>query len=189
MHYYVIGVNGSGKTTLLKAIHEKTGMQVVHATSELMGRLRIPGNYTALREMDQADVLAEYGKMAAELPEQYGDKDFLLDTHILNLTNGKVISRDGPWMAKYDALVLIKAQPTTLLKRIESDIDKDRAMFSPDMSQEEKLKMIASYQAETEQLFTDVRDKFALSSLIIDNNSTVEDSVRHFIDFRRTLKH
>jgi adenylate kinase len=187
MHYYVVGVNGSGKTTLLKAIHDKAGLPVVHGTSELMSYLGIPGDYDALRKIDQASVLVEWGKTAEHLVGQYAGKDLLLDTHILNLTHGKVIRRDGPWIGTYDALVLIKAQPATLLKRIEADVVKDRAMFEPDMSEAAKLALITRYQAETETLFAHLCDTYKLPSLLVNNDIAIEDSVQTFISFTKRI--
>jgi len=187
MHYYVVGVNGSGKTTLLKAIHEKIGIQVVQGTAELMNWLGIPGDYDALRKMDQADVLNEWGETAAHLLQEYKNEDFLLDTHILNLTHGKIIPRDGPWIADYGALILIKARPATLLNRIAADANKDRAMFTSEMDEATKLKMLDNYQNETQKLFTELSETYGLPSLVIENEKALEDSVQSFINFHQTM--
>jgi predicted ATPase len=71
MHYYVVGINGSGKTSLLKAIAAQTGMEAIQGTTALMEYLGIPGDYNALRAMDQAEVLKKWAQTA----------ESLLDTH------------------------------------------------------------------------------------------------------------
>lgn len=182
MHYYVVGVNGSGKTSLLNALAAETGIEVIHGTAALMRHLGISGDYAALRAMDQEKVLSEWGEMAARLVAEHGDQPFLLDTHILNLTKGKVIRRDGDWIARYDALILIKARPATILARIRQDAAKDRALFPAGMSDREKVVMLEEYQAETEQLFRELSARYGLPSLIIQNDSSLSDGVAAFIN-------
>jgi len=106
---------------------KKTNILVIHGTGELMNHLGTPGNYDALRKMNQDELLIEWGKTATHLLKKHEHEDFWLDTHILNLTNGIVRRRDGPWIGDYDALILVKARPDTILSRIMADSDKDRA--------------------------------------------------------------
>ncbi len=183
MHYYVVGVNGSGKTSLLKAISVHTGIEVVHGTAELMKYLSIPGDYAALRAMNQDEVLMKWGETAQHLLKEYDSKPFLLDTHILNLTNGTIIRRDGEWIQNYDALVLIKAEPKTILARISQDIAKDRALFPSGLSHEQKLNMLDKYQDETEKLFYELCELYRLPHFIIQNDSTLDDGVATFTNF------
>ncbi|HEX8226997.1 MAG TPA: ATP-binding protein [Candidatus Saccharimonadales bacterium] len=181
MHYYVVGVNGSGKTSLLKAISDKTDIDIIHGTSELMNYLEIPGDYSALRAMNQDDVLERWGETATNLATDYGDKPFLLDTHIMNLTNGNIVRRDGDWIARYDVLVLVHAEPSITLSRIEQDIGKDRALFPSNINNRQKLELLQKYQQETEKLFNVLTDKYNLPSLVIDNSGSIAQSVNAFI--------
>lgn len=183
MHYYVVGVNGSGKTSLLKAISAKTGIEAVHGTTELMKYLHIPSDYDALRAMDQNKVLAKWGETAHYLLEEYGSAPFLLDTHILNLTNGKIIRRDGKWIQNYDVLVLVKAEPKTILARISQDTAKDRALFPSGLSYDQKLATIDNYQKETEKSFYELCEQYHLPHLILQNDSTLDDGVATFTNF------
>jgi len=181
MHYYVVGVNGSGKTSLLKAISAETSIETIHGTTELMRYLNIPGNYEALRNMNQNDVLIRWGETAEHLITKYGNKPFLLDTHILNLTNGNIIRRDGKWIASYDALVLVKAKPATILARVLKDTDKDRALFPEGKNDYQKLELLEHYQNETENLFRELSAKYKLPSLVIENDTKIADGVTTFI--------
>jgi adenylate kinase len=181
MHYYVVGVNGSGKTTLLKAIAAETGIEAVHGTTELMHYLGIPGNYDALRTMDQGEVLEKWRETAEQLVEANGDKSLFVDTHIMNLTHGNVVRRDGDWIAKYDAMILVKAKPAVILSRVLQDAGKDRALFPAGISESEKLAMLDDYQRQTEKLFVALCREYDLPSLIIENDASIAEGVQMFV--------
>jgi adenylate kinase len=181
MHYYVVGVNGSGKTSLLKAIGAETGVEVVHGTAALMEYLDIPGDYDALRAMNQDEVLEKWQETAERLVEKYGDTPFFVDTHIMNLTHGKIIRRDGDWIAKYDAMILVKADPAVILSRILQDTDKDRALFPAGLNNSEKLAMLDNYQRETEELFHELCQKYNVPGLVIENNASLVEGVRTYL--------
>jgi adenylate kinase len=186
MHYYVVGVNGSGKTSVLNAIHERTNIEVIQGTHALMRQLGIPGDYEALRALDQTRVLTEWSKTAEKLVRAHGTKPFLLDTHILNLTGGKVIRRDGPWIAHYDALVLIKAAPATIISRIVAD-PKERALFSANTTDEQKVAIIDDYQEKTERLFNELAIQFKLPYCVLDNDTDLKQAAEDFIRFDESL--
>lgn len=183
MHFYVVGVNGSGKTTLLRHISEATGISLITGSTGLMESLGIAGDYDALRAMDQAYVLERWGRYAEQLIYDYSNRPFLLDTHILNLTNGQIIRRDGPWIRHYDALVLVKADTETVFSRIEQDGERDRALFPVAMNQTDKRELLHRYQHETEQLFHELANKYKQPALVIDNSGDVASSVQQFEQF------
>lgn len=185
MHYYVVGINASGKTSVLQAVSAKTGIPVVHGTQALMERLGIPGDYEALRDMDQDEVLTKWGETAEQLLQTFGDKPFLLDTHILNLTNGEIIRRDGPWIGKYDALVMIKANPSVIFSRLEHDA-KDRALFSLDFGNEAKLTLLTEYQAQTEKIVRSIGEQYQIPVKVILNHD-LTTAVAAFIAFDASL--
>jgi adenylate kinase len=187
MHYYVVGVNGVGKSSLLQAISARTGIEVIHGTIELMHYLDIPGDYAALRAMDQDQVLVKWGETAKQLVAKYSAKPFLLDTHILNLTNGKIIHRDGPWIQKYDALVLVKASAQTIFDRISRD-EKDRALFAKGQDNEAKIVTLAAYQDLTERLFNELASRYCLPSCILNNNDSLDKAVDAFSAFDGQLQ-
>jgi adenylate kinase len=179
LHYYVCGVNGSGKTTLLKAISDKTKIITVQGTVELMEYLGIPNDYDALRALNQGRVLDSWSETASFLLQKYKDESFLLDTHIMNLTNGRMIRRDGPWIGKYDVLLMVKANPETILSRIEND-SKQRALFPPNIDRNEKLSMIDAYQQRTESLCRELEQTFSISTYVLTNDN-LETAVSDFI--------
>lgn len=186
MHYYIIGINGSGKTTLLNAISAQTGIAAVQGTQELMKTLGIANDYDALRNMDQSDVLVKWGETAKRLLEAYGNTPFLLDTHILNLANGKIIRRDGAWIADYDALVMVKANPATILARIDHDT-KNRALFTLDFDKSAKLALLTEYQEMSEKLFHELAKKYNLPSKVIQND-VLDKAVASFLEFNASLR-
>ena len=185
LHYYVCGINGSGKTTLLKAISNKADLKVVQGTAELMTYLEITNNYDALRALNQDEVLVKWGETAVALIDKNSDESFLLDTHIMNLTNGKIIRRDGPWIGKYDALIMVKANPETILSRIEND-SKQRALFPSDINHNEKLLMIDTYQQRTESLCQELGQEYSIPSYIITNNN-LDKATSEFIAIHTRL--
>jgi len=168
MHYYVAGVNGTGKTTLLRGVHEASGIEVVPGTTALMEYLGIPGDYDALRSMDQGLVLERWQETAEQLAKR--PQSFMLDTHIMNLTHGQVIRRDGPWIADYDALMLVTADPAVILERVTQDASRDRALFPENISYTEKMTMLSDYQEQTKQLFGVLAAQFGLPSVVIVND-------------------
>jgi len=184
-HYYVCGINGSGKTTLLKAISNKADLKVVQGTAELMTYLGIPNNYDALRALNQDEVLVKWGETAVALIDKNSDESFLLDTHIMNLTNGKIIRRDGSWIGEYDALIMVKADPETILYRVEND-SKQRALFPSDINRNEKLLMIDTYQQRTESLCQDLGQEYSIPTYIITNNN-LEKATSEFIAIHTCL--
>ncbi len=186
MHYFVVGVNGSGKSTLLKTVSEQTGVEVVHGTQVLMRHLGIDGDYDALRALDQAYVLEKWAETAESLVETHRDESFLLDTHILNLTNGTVIRRDGPWIGRYDALVLVKAEPGTILQRVTQGTARYRALFPDGIDDNKKLAIISEYQQRTEALFHELAREYALPSRVLFNDGPeVDRAVAEFVFFHK----
>jgi hypothetical protein len=102
----------------------------------------------------------------------------------LNLTKGQVIRRDGPWIGKYDALILVTASPATVLTRITKDVNKDRALFPDGLSDAEKLHMLEAYQQQTEELFGELSKHYSLPSLVIRNDGSLQDGVAQFVAFK-----
>lgn len=180
MHCYVVGVNGSGKTTLLKRVQELSGIKTIAGTAALMDYLGIEGDYDALRAMDQAYVLQKWAATARKLIHEYADESFLLDTHIMNLTHGHYIRRDGPWIKDYDMLILVKADPKTILDRVMADGNRDRALFAKNTSLGQKATILADYQEQTEALFRQLAKEYNLPSKVIINND-LEHAAQEFV--------
>lgn len=145
----------------------------------LMDYLGIPGDYAALRAMNQDKVLAEYGKAATHLARTYTG-DCMLDTHLYNLTNGKLIPRYGDWIADYDILVLVKARPEVILERVEDDT-KDRALFPAGATNADKLRLLDDLQEQTEARFYKLAEQYHLPTLVLDNSDNLSKTVDAFI--------
>lgn len=186
MHYYVVGINASGKTTLLNAVSAKTDIPVVQGTEELMKTLGVADDYDALRKLDQDKVLKAWGETAERLIKKFSAKPFLLDTHILNLTNGRIIRRDGPWIQDYDALVMVKADPAVIFDRLEHDT-KDRMLFTLDFGSAAKLTLLTEYQGQTEEIVNRLAKKYQIPTKVIVNHD-LEKAVAEFIAFDTSLR-
>lgn len=184
MHYFVVGANASGKTSLLKVVSERTGIPYVHGTTELMRRMAIEGDYDQLRSINQDNVLEQWGITAEEILQRYGSNSFLLDSHILHLIHGKVFHRDGPWIAKFDALVLVTAPVDQMLQRILADENRDRVLFEPGTDEVTKRAILVDYKAQTSTLFHELVTKYSLPSTEIENATDhLDDAVNAFIAF------
>lgn len=169
---------------MLKAVSERTGIPYVHGTTELMRRMSIEGDYDRLRLTDQDQVLEQWGVTAEELLQRYGSNSFMLDTHILHLIHGKALRRDGPWIAKYDAMVLVTAPIDQMLQRILDDSNRDRVLFEQDTDEATKRAILVDYKAQTATLFYDLATKYGLPTIEIENSADHQDeAVNAFLAF------
>ena len=188
MHYLVVGVNAVGKSTLLRAVSERTGIPVLHATTELVRYLGMGLDYDKLRGMDQDFTMKAWEAAAAELAQRYADKPYLLDGHILNLTEGKIIPRVGKWVGLQDALVMLKAKPETILRRLNADTSRNRDLFPSNFNEQHKLAVLEDHQQQMEQLFKQQAVQFNLPSRIIMIES-LESATAEFEQFIRETNH
>jgi len=166
MHCLVVGVNGVGKSTLLRAVSERMGIPVLHASTEVMRHMGMSLDYDKLRSLDQDYVLEQWEETVKNLVTQYAGKPYLLDGHIMILVEGKARPRDGPWVGRQDGIVLLKAGPETILHRLSLDA-RDRDLFPEGSSDAEKLAILEHYQTQTEAHFNELVAQYHLPHEII----------------------
>lgn len=188
MNYYVTGINGSGKTTVLKAIAGKTNFKIIAASQELIKFLGIE-TYEQLRAIPQDQVLERYAMMVSGLLERHKNENLLFDTHLLNLTNGRIIDRTGPWIGRFDGLILIDANAEQVWRRVEADDARERALFPENFDNGQKFKLLKEYSAATRERFVQVADKYRLPNKIITNRQNeVATAVEDFVRFDASLR-
>jgi len=184
MHYLVVGVNGVGKSTLLSEVSKRTGIPVLHGATVLAEHMGMALDYDKLRAMDQAFTLKEWESAAAELARVYKDRPYFLDGHIMNLIGGKIYPRVGPWIGLQDAMVLIKASPMTILKRLNADKTRgDRDLFPAGFNEHHELAVIEDHQQEMEKLFRQQAEHYHLPNKVIaiEDLGAAADELEQFV--------
>lgn len=186
--YFVGGVNGVGKTTLLKKIAEtQPGFVVVKGSEELMKWLGIPGDYEALRALPDEQKREEWARCLERLFEANQGRSLLVDGHYLNLIDGVVTSVMGEWACRFDAFVLVTAPTVDILRRIDKDSDRDRALFKLD--EPDRYGRTEQYQQQTRAEFDKEVAECAVPGLIIHHlQRQTPKAVKEFLDFHTALQ-
>jgi len=192
IRYYFGGINASGKSTLLSAIKKvKPEYEVIHVTGKFMRWLGMDNDYERLRTLDPDFISQEFPKFIKDLLHQYKNKVLLLDSHYLNLIRGRVFDRTGPWLKKFDALVLVEADVDDILKRIKKEAtEKDRALFPEGCSEKECRQILTRYWRLTKETFESLARKYGKPFKIITNpDDNLRQAVNIFLKFDRELRH
>jgi len=187
LKYFVGGVNGVGKTTLLKAIAEaRPEFLVLRLSEHLMKWLGIPGDYDALRALSQEYKREQVPLCLERLLEDNQDRSILVDTHYLNTINGEITVVTDEWLSRFDALVMITAPTVDVIRRIDNDPARDRALFKPDET--DKYAFIEHYQALTKQEFDrQARDCDVPSLVIHHRHHNTAMAVTDFLHFHERV--
>ena len=161
--FFVGGVNGSGKTTVLHLISEKKPeFHVIKGSEYFMKWLGIKRrNYGQLQSLPDRKTLLELGRMMRYLlkEKKYSNnkKIVLIDAHFTNIRNGKTEEWISDWLSLVNGLVLIKAKPAEILKRIRIDNKKktkrQRNLFPTNASYKEKIKFLQLFNKKSEHTF------------------------------------
>lgn len=161
------------------------GFRSVHTTPALMEYLGIPGDYEALRRMNQTDVLSQYGKFITHILASTSDASLLIDSHYDNLIRGQIQDRTGPWLSMCRGLIFISANSEQTLTRIEHDQAKpDRALFPEGLNREQQLKMIYDYSTYSRTKFRQTCSALRLPGVIIENRQgELKQTVDVFLQF------
>ncbi len=186
MKYFFGGVNGSGKTTLLLKIKEaRPEFEIIKGSRAFMTLLGIRGSYETLRRLPHEYKLGRLSEMMETILKRH--ENMITDGHYLNLVRGKTTSVTGDWVKRFDALLLLKVSPETALQRISKEL-RDRALFPEGMSKEQEYKMYGQYIMEYEKEFQKLTDKWHLPAKILDGEKSVDEIVREFIAFDKSLR-
>lgn len=185
MIYYFGGINGSGKTTLINAIVQRGDFEAIQLTQRLISFLGFQG-YEELRARPQAENRRDLARLMKELVQEAQTKHYLLDAHYLNLRKGEVDRITDDWIKDMSALVLVKAEPSEIYRRIMDD-SKDRALLASELPPEQYIMRLRGYQEQTEAEFTELVKHYRLPSLTIENSNDITQGVETFLAFHVSL--
>ena len=185
------GVNGSGKSEFLTRLQSARGnWGVVQGSDALMKWLHIPpGDYESLRKVPREQTIKEYGALVChEIKRNLAREHpltLVFDSHYLNLVEGRIYSSvGGNWLSAFAALVLLWAEPQTILERLTKTPNRDRRLFPKGLSRQRTLECLEDYTARTRLEFYRLANDFSLPHIIIRNeNGQLDFAVEQFIAF------
>lgn len=181
MKYFLSGVNGAGKTTLLEEIRrQRPEFQIVKGSTSFMRFLGIDDDYEALRSLPHEEALRQLGLFMSEILHTSGD--VIVDSHLLNLVRGKIKRVTGEWIKGFDAILLLNVSAETALIRAQNG-DRDRALFTPQLSQKEKLAIYKRYVDQYKKEFFLVSSHYHIPSKILHGERAVTETVGEFLSF------
>jgi|SRR3989344_1969716 len=185
MKYFLGGFNACGKTALIKNIQFcMPTWQIIKGSEALMNAFGIPGDYEKLRKIPQDEKIQKLGEIINSY--LYSDGNFILDSHYVNLIRGTREPNTGPWIANFDALLLIDVSPETVLSRMEADAHfRDRALFPTDMPEKDRFSVLSDYISEYKDEFSKLGFLHDLHGEVIDGNQSKRDVFRHFLLFHK----
>ncbi len=183
MKYFLGGINGAGKTTLLHAIKEVAPQfEIIKGSTALMEHLGIPGDYEALRELRHDDEAErKFREMMAGITAR--TDDLIFDGHFLNIVRGEIFPVVGPWIAEFDAILLLRISTDTALRRIEADHTRDRALFPDGATAGERHATLDDYVAKYEAEFHRCAVEHHLASKVLDGEASTMEIVKNFGEF------
>lgn len=186
MKFFLGGVNGAGKTTLLQKIKEaRPEYEVIKGSQTFMEYLGIPGDYDALRAMPEPEALQKLEEMLDGLLAKH--KNFIFDAHYLNLVRGKVKSVTSSYLNKFDALLLLKVSPETVLERTSKET-RDRALFPEGLKDYEQFDMLRDYIDQYDQEFEHLCRSYDMPGKVLNGEGSPGQVLQEFLDFESGLK-
>jgi adenylate kinase len=186
MRFFLGGVNGAGKTTLLQQIQEADPRyEVVNGSKALMEYLGRPGDYEHLRALSDEEKFKNYEALVNELLAKH--EHLMLDSHYLNLVRGEIKSVTSPLVKKFDALLLLKVSPETVLARTSNDV-RDRALFPQGLTESQEFAMLADYVEKYNEEFEAVCQRYGVKGKVLNGEAAPEQVAQEFLEFADSLQ-
>lgn len=185
MNIYVGGINAVGKSTTLKKVAEMSNYTYIHATSHLMDFFGFGSNYEKLRSLTQQERDIGLKKSMESIIKNNPNGNVLVDGHYMTIVRGKVNKVTDSWIQNFDALILFTADTHIVLERIIEDSSKrDRALFPPNISENEMFLLLDDFNNKTEKEFELLANKYKKLFLKIENKKDKqEETILELLNF------
>lgn len=162
MLYLVTGINGVGKSKFIrKLLDHRRDFSHIQGSSRLMERLGIDqDDYEKLRNFDETAKKESFGLIMLEANEKYGSslsEHAIIDGHVLNIRNGKVVRIiDNDELRLFSAVIYLYAPADNIIRRIKKDARfRNRAVFGNYTEQSQKELILNEYQEQIEEALED----------------------------------
>jgi adenylate kinase len=180
---FVGGVSGVGKSTFVGALAlASRGFHAVRTSELMFDEFNLQrGDYQALRALASDAKDAAMESIVNSLLEKAEREriNIVVDAHYLNFTGAASRRAVGPWICRFDSLIVLEAQPVEILRRIRADTW--RVDRYPHRQDGEELKDIAEALALTRAEAFAMSETYGLPLLVIENSGELEDAVSHFL--------
>jgi len=180
---FVGGVSGVGKSTFVGALAlASRGFRAVRTSDLMFEAFNLQyGDYQALRTVasDTKDAaMVSIVNSVLDAAERQG-VNIVVDAHYLNFTGDASRRVVGPWIRRFDVLIVLEAQPVEILRRIRAD--PSRVDRYPRGGDGEELKNIAEALTLTRTEAFALSERYDLPLLVIQNSREPEDAVNDFL--------
>lgn len=189
MKYFVGGINGVGKSHFITNLTDvKPEYHTIDGSREFMKWLGFDRDYERLRNLMPEVRDARMADFINQTLNNTEAETLVYVGHFIVLVRGEIINVTRDWLARFDGIVLIKATPEVIFKRISKD-DRNRALFKEDTTNEEALRILKDYSLKENVAFLDLADRYGIPSLIIDSTDGVTPNmVYEFLQFDAKLR-
>ena len=191
--YFFGGVNASGKSTLIGKIKQaRPEFKVIHTRVAIMERLGIAqDDIETFRLLPEEYKYRENESMFSDLTKDLVGKSVIYDSHYLNMIEGKITPLiSGSWLTNISSLILVEADPKTLLKRIMKDRPvKNRRLFPDGTTPKQAVNILGNYSQQNREECERIASMFNLPVLVLRNDSHELDKVvQKFLEFIKYIR-
>jgi len=163
MLYFITGVNGVGKTKFIKELIEnKKDFCHISGSFELMNQLGIKnGDYEKLRNFDEKVKKDIFNTIISNASKKYFNnhsEHAVIDGHILNIKNGKIVKViNNNTIKLFSAVIYLTAKTSEIIERIDKDkYERNRAIFSKEKDVKDKEEILDLYIRKFEKKLKDI---------------------------------
>lgn len=173
------GVNSTGKTTLINVLATANrNINVCYGSKEFFKWLRLKeGDYNSLENLSDEYKDLELSKM---IPFLVKEVEYMTGTiwifagHFGRINNSTIMPAVGNWISNFDLIVLLTADPQTIIKRIKEDFNsgarKRDKLLGMIESSSNPLKIFTELLKQTEQISKKISSKYGVPLLKLNSS-------------------